>query len=463
MKPLTKMFRLPRFLFFPLSFLAIACDGDRPPPSLSLLPGQAQETETDAEAQRLRKMQRITVLVDGVPQDLDDSSLQKTVGYACTTSLPCQTPQNSDGSYCSEACETLELICQAKTYLALTRPQASNVTLPGSTDGQGRTYVIPEQSDTSKQTLAEFGLDRVITAASQFSDMLKTFSGSDPTATACKGSGDFAGTKLQTYAANGFADAFDVYKQLVDAYVQVSVNSADSELNSTASTGLAAERAMTQRLAAARKLGGEVGQLPKAFPGGAFCTRPSAPPAVRAAIAVIRDAAIAPSDLLDSGISISDLIEGIGNAVPHGSVRQRLSEYYWGVKNQTATTLPNGKTVEAQYNLDLSSFQEARAYLQEEITAFARSSAALLKYRVKPDGTFATYASYAGTGTGPVRLPSAYYGALVRSRNSDTPNGWWNANSYNAAYPSFFSSAQAVIDASAVSGKLGVWISARFH
>jgi len=413
MKPLTMMCRLPHLLVA-LAFAAIACDGDRPPPKLSLLPGEGQGAELDGEAERLHKMQRITVLVDGVPVQLDDSGLQDTINYICTTTVDCEA---TDG--CFEPCETLEVMCEAKTYLALTRPQGSNETLSGV-----GTYVIPEQADTAKQTLAGFGLDRVIFAAPAFADMLAAFSGANPSASECDAETEFGGTTLQRYAANGFADAYDVYKQLVDAYVQASVSSADSELNSTASTGLAAARAMTQRLAAAKKLGGEVEQLPEAeFPAGAFCTRPSAPPAVRAAIAVIRDAAIAPDDLLDDGITTSNLVEGIGDAVPGGSVRQRLAEFYWGVVDPVSATLPNGKTVELQYNLDLDSFQEARNYLREEFVAFARSRTAPLKYRVKPDGTFATHTSYAGTGTEPVRLPSAYYGALVRAGNGDYSDG----------------------------------------
>src|SRR5437868_4939550 len=104
MKAVTAMSRLSQFCL-PL-LLAVACDGDRPPTDLSLLPGKVQDAERDAESERLHKMQRITVLIDGVPEAMDDSKLQDDVGGACTATLACDTPVDPDGSYCAEPCET---------------------------------------------------------------------------------------------------------------------------------------------------------------------------------------------------------------------------------------------------------------------------------------------------------------------------------------------------------------------
>lgn len=444
-----------------LALTALACDGDQPPPRLDLLPAEAAANKADAEAERLRKMQLITVIIDGVPQQLGETDVRRTVAFACTDAIDCDVEPDEA---CGQPCQAQHAMCEAKTYLALTRPQGALVPLPGSR------YTVPEQGEAAKQTLGRFGLLSATRAGEYFETMLQAMTEDTASAGSCASS-DYLGTTLGQYAANGLAEVFDVYKQLVDAYVSASLNSADSELNSTPSTALAAARAMTQRLAAVKELGGEVDELsPSAFPGGAFCTRPSAPPAVRAAIAVIRDAAIDPNDLLakDSNgkdlISTTNLIEGIGGAVPGGSVRQRLAEFYWGVQDPSSgatATLPNGRTVASQYSLDLPTFQEAREYLRDEFNAFARSRTAQLPRRKKPDGTLSSYASYAGTATTPARLPSAYYGALVRGNNNVYPEGFFGENgeyqgtlSYSSAFTRFVTLAQTTIGKNLVSQTL---------
>jgi hypothetical protein len=421
-----------------LVLATFGCDGDQPPSDLSLRPAEAPSL--DAEAERLRRMQMITVVVAGETQQLEPEAFGSEVRSACLDEVRCGAGR------CFEAFTSVVRMCEVKTFLALTRPQGVSVELPGGN------VKVPDQGEPAKQTFAELGLKNLETAVrSNFIPMLDTLSNRNA-GTLCGHDETICGVPLSQYASSGLAEAYDLYKQLVDAYVKASVNSADAELSSTSDTALAVTRAMRQRLAAARKLGGEIEELPESdFPGGAFCTRPSAPPAVRAAIAVIRDAAVDPKDLLDATISTLNLIEGVGGAVPGGSVRQRLAQFYFGAVDPASNppaTLPNGKTVGAQYGLELETFQEARSYLREEFLAFGRSETAKLPRRKRPDGGNAIYPSYSGTATAPTRLPAAYYGAWVRGNDVVYPNGNGPPGRFNAMFTTFATAAQAVIGSS---------------
>lgn len=447
---------------------ALACDGDKPPANLDLLPAEKKAVASeDSEERRLRRMQLITAIdATGAQVELDVNQLDEPLYESCNTwADACNQVLQPDGTLdfsCSTACWSVANMCAAETLLALTRPQGAMIKL-----GE---YSVPEQSEPAKQSLGQRGMTFALRARDQFRYMLGGFgkiadgSGRDEY-TCADGSLSFRGASLASYAGAGLARSLEIYKQLGDAYVVASVNSADAELNSSPSVAEAAKRALTQRLNAARQLGGEVYELPSdVAPSGAFCTRAPATPSVRAAIAVIRDAAPDPADLLKSEAQLStqNLIDGVGSACPGGSVRQRLAEFYWGKLDTTMPlpVLPNGKTVASQYNLEPSTFVEARAYLQEEFTSFARSKSAKLAKRKKPDGTLATYDSFAGTGTPPSRLPAAYYGALVRRFNDLQYNRLGhdlqfypgeplavNAGRFNGAWPTFFASARNVINA----------------
>src|SRR6185369_1334906 len=157
---------------------------------------------------------------------------------------------------------------------------------------------------------------------------------------------------------------------------------------------------------------------------------------------IFRDAAQAPNDILSTTISTSDLLDASGSVVPSGSVRQRLAQFH----NSAVLASGGIGAVEAQYNLDLSTFDEARAVLSEEIVAFARSREAVLQRRTLPDNTTATYDSYAGTATAPTRLPSAYYGALARNGfgNGSGPSSSPGYSDYGRSFEGFLSIAADV-------------------
>jgi len=429
------------FLIVLLTAAALSCSSQKPA-ALNLLPGKAKPLTNDSEAERLRKMQLITLIdtqKNNEPSTVTNGYFQELVLSSCGGS-DCTAPTD-----CTQACDAMTTMCQAQTYLALTRPQGQMVTLVGH-------YSVPMQSEAARQSIAELGLDSAVSAGRTFYQILRYATGLDTDSTdpVCgNGAETVNGTPLATYAGAGLAQAFDIYKQLSDAAVTAAVNTADAELNSSPSIQQAAVRALTERLQAAKHIGGEASQLP--FDSGAFCTAPPATPAVKAAIAIIRDAAPAPADVLSTAITTSTLIEDTGSGVPSGSVRQRLAQIYYGTPD-----LPAGNTVEQLNSLDMQAFEGARALLKQELVAFARSGTAKLNKRTKPDGTLSADNSYAATAAPPARLPAAYYGALARVNNgvfglgtldeSDDPTAPWTG--YNSRFEGFVRAANTIIAAS---------------
>ncbi|HEY5375509.1 MAG TPA: hypothetical protein VIK01_17640, partial [Polyangiaceae bacterium] len=430
------------FLAVLLTAAALGCSSQKPA-ALNLLPGKTKPLTNDSEAERLRKMQLITLIDtqnNNEPSTITNGYFQELVLSSCLGS-DCAAPTD-----CEQACEAATAMCQAQTYLALTRPQGQMVTLVGH-------YSVPMQSEAARQSIAELGLDSAVSAGQTFYQILRYATGldaQDPSDPVCGNGAELVnGTPLATYAGTGLAQAFDVYKQLSDAAVTAAVDTADAELNSSPSIQQAAVRALTGRLQAAKDIGGEASQLP--FDSGAFCTAPPATPAVKAAIAIIRDAAPAPADVLSTAINTSTLIEDTGSGVPGGSVRQRLAQVYYGTAD-----LPAGNTVEQLNSLDMQAFEGARALLKEELVAFARSGTAKLNKRTKPDGTLSAYDSYAATAAPPARLPAAYYGALARVNNGLEGGGTLSFGDdptqqgigYNSRFAGFVTAANTIIAAS---------------
>lgn len=434
-----------------IGFVALACDGDAPSPKLELRPAEGETIDQDAEAERMRRMQRITLIdtFDGNKEvEFDELSFVNNVlGGTCTFGDTCRLANHD----CEAICDGVVQTCHAETFLALTRPQGLGFRLGG-----GGRYQFPQQSEATMEQLATLGLGRAAGAADNFLKVLRGAGKLD--FDQCQDGNEAfmeqaepgvfvsTGTTLGVVAGTGLARAFDVYKQLVDAAVTGAVSTSDSELGSTTSTALASQRAIRNwRLKAARYLGGSAMEL-KLDENGAFCSRPHTTPAVRAAIAVIRDAAPSPTDIL-SGLDTATLIDGEGAAVPDGSVRERLADFYFGAED-----LPDNKTVGQQYDLDMKSFEDARAFLKEEIVAFSRSKTALLKGRSKPNGELSSHKIYAGTASAPARLPAAYYGALTHVENNlNALDGDLNVlpkEDYNARVPGFIAAAQTIIGAS---------------
>src|SRR5690606_21237703 len=118
------------------------------------------------------------------------------------------------------------------------------------------------------------------------------------------------------------------------------------------------------------------------------------------ALQLLRDAGVAPLDVLNPMVSMDQLLDG---SLASGSVQERLGEFYGHLELAAGS-----QGIESFYNLTRASFQEAREHLAEEILAFSRSQTAQLPPEpANPDG----FRRYAGTTSEPSELPGVAWAA----------------------------------------------------
>src|SRR5690606_10681203 len=181
--------------------------------------------------------------------------------------------------------------------------------------------------------------------------------------------------------------------------------------NSTSpgSLGIAISGARGSRAAAAHLLvGGDAGlDGSRTEP---LCSSEPLTPQGRTALQLLRDAGVAPNDVLDESLSTASLLNG---TLDNKSVRERLGQYYGH-----PALVNNAQSVESFYDLSPASFEDARNYLAEEILAFSRSRYARLPAQ---PGMADEWRRYAGAATEPSELPAMAW--LVRARQmASQPN-----------------------------------------
>jgi hypothetical protein len=396
--------------------LLVACS-DSKPTKLTLLDAPAESR--DPEAERMRQMQAITIFntVTKLSEEKPRLDIHRfAVAPACsdTTKVPSGCSGVAAGTCAYALCSAAADACVAKTFLALTKPQATPPVFG--------TWAIPLQKPAAIVDMADWALGYAVQAADEFARQLESMSGAPRfTGEACgtsSASVNLGSTSSATFAAAGFKELYDVYREAVATKIQAALDTSDAELNSSSSLALASQRSIVNwRLGvAAVPAGGTAVKLPLADTG-AFCTTSPPREQARAAIAILRDAAIPPDDLF-SATTTSNLLNATTAVAPNGSVRQRMAQFYGKPELLNTTTVPR---MEDYYNLDISAFEDARKILKEEITAFSRSRQAKLTRRTLPDGTLATIDSYAGIASIPSGAPAAYYGALARTNDTTLP------------------------------------------
>lgn len=147
-----------------------------------------------------------------------------------------------------------------------------------------------------------------------------------------------------------------------------------------------------------------------------ICTRPRLEPGGQLALDLFRQGGIAPLDVLDQSLSIEELVNGTSapggrengcsgdrEASRCGSLRQRLVAF------APASDRVSSEPLHTMFGLDMDDFSDARAYLADEITSFARSKTATLTLGSSGE----SYARYAGTASRPTVPPPAFYAALA--------------------------------------------------
>ncbi|MDH5676867.1 MAG: hypothetical protein OEZ06_32425 [Myxococcales bacterium] len=188
--------------------------------------------------------------------------------------------------------------------------------------------------------------------------------------------------------------AYHLAQEAIDVAVENTLAEADGYLSSSSSPSEATRQAylgaVLSRAAAAHLLVGGIDGLPTpdqyadddvykwsaAVLQFALCTQPALTPQAEMALRAIREAAVSPTDVLDTSLDTNLLVNGGPTSLATGSVRERLRELWGTSELNTAADLPD------VLGLRLEDFQEARDYLAQEISTFSRSLTAELPPRV---------------------------------------------------------------------------------
>jgi len=416
------MTRLNRNLFAWLLLASVsvltACSGGEPT-TLHLLP--APPKVSDAEQERMRRMQAVMAYDEVTKETFEVGEAQLYLMFygKCSADLPSVPVPSACASQLVSAAISL---CIAKTWIATLRPQVSPVRvdhIQGVTHTASGGATIPLQSAAATVQLAQWAKREAMIAADEYAGTIEAMGGTPRAGadTGCLTTGStfaIGGTLGGTFGAAGFRDAYATYRDATEALIQGALNTSDAELSSTGSLTLASQRSLTERRlgVAAAAIGGTAEVLPFAE-NGAYCTLGRPREQVRAAIAVLRDSGIDPAQL-GSSTDTTDLLNGTTFEPPGGSVRQRIAQFYGKPELNDTALVPR---LEDFYNIDISAFEEARKYLNQEIAAYSRTGD-ILPARKAPDGTAATIHSFVATSSLPVRLPAAYYGAIARTNDT---------------------------------------------
>lgn len=406
------------------AFALLGCGGESPPASLHLV--NEEEAPLGAEAARIKQMQALTLIdPDGKTEVVPAGTLGSWITDDCEAKDQACNATPAPTGCKQEMCRAAVELCTARTLLALTKPQATAFTING--------YKVPLQAPAGRAEIATRARFRAAIAGAMYGDNLSSIAGEPSGSVPCD-AGDVSlpvtGGFAPVVAGASFAESYSIFREAMDAEAQAGLDTSDADLNSTSSAALASQRAVgIWRLQhAARALGATAEKLSLAD-NGAFCTRGLPSDDTKAAIAIFRDAGVAPDDIMSASISTTALVDSLlvsapppatptPGAVPNGSVRQRLGQFY----GRTAELAD--KSISTVYNLNPFAFEDARQQLREEIVAFSRSRTAVLKKRKLPDGTNATYDTFAGTATPPQRLPAVFYEALVRTNDAEEAYDW---------------------------------------
>jgi hypothetical protein len=400
-----------RNVFLILAFLVFtaACSKVTPVDG-RLLPGTMEaKTTPEPEPDRVARMMAVKVVsieAGGQPAgvvrewaDISDYPASDALTAACNASQTCTTTVG-----CPE-CGARAALCGAQRLLAASKDEAGGVILVPAEDlnkpaNERRQFRLLPQDTAAKVTLSAEAVDAFFNVFSY--------------AAALRGGGGCSTTVGQPAAAglaNTLVDAFYGLQDAQDVLTRSVMAVSDAERSSSPSRTVSGARSVAgkgvSRAALSHYLiGGEYGL--KGSAENNFCdVGPLAGPA-QAALSVFREAGVAPADVLGT-LDTSLLLNGNASQVPNGSVRERLAKF-WG----TGLT----QNVQDYFRLTQTDFEQARAYLAQELKAFSRSSSFQLPALVV-NGQTVTYRRYASTANAPPDRDAAYFAALASSDCGD--------------------------------------------
>lgn len=332
-------------------------------------------------------------------------------------------------AYCSElACGIEAFTCGVNLMLEVasqTTERTYHARTPAAPGGAAATVVVPVQDRATIAALEELAAIQAGTGALLVGGLGGLTVFSDPLAQSnCDApfSGDAAITNAEV-ALTRFRELFELANESTELAVRDYVALADGFFSSAASTEAASASAFEVRRFIATSLTGTPELSPAITP--ALCATDRLTPEGQAALAMLREAALDPADV----IAIADYPGFTGTAVPLVTVldeaKRRVSSFHGDFGRVDGLSLD---TFLAESGLRREDFTEARRFLTDEIHAFARSSTQLLPERrsMKLDGSTDLWSHmmcagdgsclYAGTSGRPVPPLPVHYSNTVRNR-----------------------------------------------
>jgi hypothetical protein len=231
--------------------------------------------------------------------------------------------------------------------------------------------------------------------------------------------------------SKNYIDGALLSETLEQKRVDAILATADAELSSSLSQTLALQRSFSSSLLsrahAVSSLVRHSSSYPtdnglKGLPGGSLCSSPELTSQASRALEILRQAAPPPTDVLGSTSTTSFLNSNRSS----GSIKERLAQF-WG---RTFTT-----TLEEELQLSTDDFTEAREYLKNELTLFARSTTQTFQ-----DSNADNYRRYPSTASAPSERDASYWAAtgrydsiregfvLVEPSQYGDPDDYWPKN-----------------------------------
>ena len=222
---------------------------------------------------------------------------------------------------------------------------------------------------------------------------------------------------------HAFAESYFLMRDAAEAAFDDNLAVADAEYARTPSLTQAARAVYTAPVlsrghAASLLIGVSPdisGEAASALPGlgsePLFATERTNDSAFKTAVAIFRDAAPAPADIV--GPENTDTLVASRGTLTEGSVAERLEEFY-------AATLPSSfEEIADFFGTTTAALKSARQYLVEEIRGYDRDFNATLPAYDLVSGP-ATFSRYAATATAP-HSQSGHWSSLALGREGDGP------------------------------------------
>lgn len=371
--------------------------------------------EAKSEDERLAKMQMVRVYVTrsstGLPIGWQDVSMNQLPMDAICASLN-PYPNSTAGSCSDKAKSAFSAMCVAH-YLADAaglRPEPLRLT------SSGDEIVIPQQSASTNVALLRRALGAADDVARYGYDGLVPSTGLCWTHAGWPTGADTS-PDLQTHAPQlsaMLAEAYYLRRELTEKLSDAIVAVADQQRDNPSVTlgqqrGLYALQ-LSRYEAAAQWVGGGPLNSFVVNTGLKYCTSPELTGAARTALSALRTAGVSPADIRDPAVLLANILD---NGTANGaSVKARLARF-WDQPDMATST----KDVATQLGITRDDFEQARAYMSQEIDTFHRS----LSAKVQTDsGTGSNnFTRWAATATEPGPMPDAYYAAMAGTLPAD--------------------------------------------